>query len=405
MSMSEFDRQFNSEGDEIFSSATQGQVIPADFGEEDLSFAEELNALFSLQEEELPPYYVQTLLASEDPRFNPVEPGFEHKTSARVFRRLKLRRRLFYTPRSILGVLITGINGIYARRSLLASAAVFMLIVLFTVAFTAPSFAQGMAILLHGARGGVYEVNHYPKVVHTVSSHHKSSPGDTRRRSNELSLLAAQQQLHFKIYLPQTMPGNYTLASIYLYQVADQSWADGPIVELVYDLSGVKPKGTGQIVIREFLPNEDVLQVVKDNAVHPIQVGQDGQPKAIYVDGQWAPNGRLLPQWAYGGRSELIYQQNGVIFWIAGDQRDGIGEKILWNIAQSLQPIQFPRLKLMQGEMAFVTQASLGDVSDPFTTDLIKIFPDGSTNGAYFINVTAYQAAEKSVQQVVNHGH
>ncbi len=138
MSMSEFDGQFNSKGDEMFSDAAQGQVIPADFGEEDLALAQELNTLFSLQEEALPPYYVQTLLASEDPRFYPVEHGFEHKTSARVFRRLKLRRRLFYAPRSMLAALITGISGIYARRSLVVSAAVFMLIVLFTVAFTAP---------------------------------------------------------------------------------------------------------------------------------------------------------------------------------------------------------------------------------------------------------------------------
>jgi hypothetical protein len=280
-----------------------------------------------------------------------------------------------------------------------------MLIVLFTVAFTAPSFAEGMAILLHGARGGVYEVNHFPKVVHRVSSHHKSSLNDARRQSNEMSLLAAQQQLHFQIYWPQSMPRNYFLDSIYLYQVADQSWADGPMVELVYDLSGVKPKGAGQIVIREFKPNEDVLQLVQDKAVHPIQVGQDGQPKAIYVDGQWVPNGRLLPQWVYGGRSELIYQQNGVIFWIAGDQRDGIGEKILWKIAQSLQTMQLSRLKLMQGEMAFATQALLGEVSDPFTTDVIAFFPNGSTNGAYFINESTYNKSEKPVQKVVNHGH
>jgi len=401
MSMSEFDRQFNSKRDEIFSGAAQGQVIPADFGEEDLAFAKEMNTLFSLREEALPPYYVQTLLASEDPRFNPVEPGFEHKTRARVFRRLKLRRRLFYGPRSFLGALITGISGIYTRRSLIASGAVFMLIMLFTVAFTAPSFAEGMAILLHGARGGVYEINHYPNVVHRVSSHHKSSLNEGKRQSNQIRLVAAQKQLQFNIYWPQTMPGNYSLASIYIYQAVDQPWTNGPIVELAYDLSGVKPKGTGQIVIREFLPNEDVLQVVQDNAVHLIQVGQDGQPKAIYVDGQWASNGGL---WTYGGRSEIIYQQNGVIFWIAGDQRDGIGQKTLWNIAQSLQTMQLSRLKLMQGDLTSVTQASLGDVSDPFTSDLIVVFPNGSTNGAYFMNESTYQS-EKPVQKVVNHGH
>ena len=95
MSTSGFERELNS-GENGFSSlSTKGQDIPADFSEEDIEFVQELNTLFSPQDEELPPYYVQTLLEPDDPRFQAVEPGFEHKTSARVFRRLKLRRRLF----------------------------------------------------------------------------------------------------------------------------------------------------------------------------------------------------------------------------------------------------------------------------------------------------------------------
>src|SRR5260221_13332059 len=140
--------------------------IPADFGEEDLAFVEELNALFSPEEEELPPYFAQTLLESEDPRFYPVEPDFEKKTSVRVFRDLKLRRPLYHNPRSLLGAVTTGMRGISAHRSLLAFTAAFMFMVLITVAFTAPSFAQGMAILLQGARGGVYQVHKYSTVVH-----------------------------------------------------------------------------------------------------------------------------------------------------------------------------------------------------------------------------------------------
>src|SRR6266849_3692522 len=127
----------------------------------------ELNSIFSPEQEELPPYFVQNLLASEDQLFRPVEPGFEHKTRARVFRRLKLHRRLFHAPRSVFDALITGLSNIYARGSLLVSAIAFMLIMLVTVAFTVPSFVTGMSILLRGSHGGVYQVSTYPKGVHT----------------------------------------------------------------------------------------------------------------------------------------------------------------------------------------------------------------------------------------------
>ena len=399
MSMSEFDRELNSKRDEIFSPSFHERAVPPDFGEEDLAFAEELNSLFSPEEEELPPYFVQTLLAPEDPRIYPVEAGFERKTSARVFRNLKLRRRLFHAPRSVVGGFITGMNGIYARRSLLASVAALMLIMLFTVAFTAPSFASGMAMLLGGSRGGVLQVHRYPQVVNTLKHNIVKKAGP-----EQVTLLAAQQELHFKIYWPQSLPGNYSLDGIYLYQVADQPWADGPIVELVYGLTGVKSKGTGQIVIREFLPSEDVLQVVQDRAVHPIQVGQDGQPRAIYVDGQWVTRSRSLQQWVYGGRSELIYQQDNVIFWIAADQRDGIDVKALWDIAQSFRPLPFHRLMLFNGETADVTQVPLSDARDAFTTDVLAIYPDGSPDGVYFISESSYQSA-KPVLKLVSHSH
>src|SRR5579883_2057197 len=72
MSMSEFERQENTEGNEPFPVAMRRPPTPPDdFTEEDLAFARELNALFSLEEENLPPYYVQTLLDVEDQRFEP----------------------------------------------------------------------------------------------------------------------------------------------------------------------------------------------------------------------------------------------------------------------------------------------------------------------------------------------
>src|SRR5258708_36650693 len=89
MSMSEFEGQLNNDGDAISSLHKQEHAVPADFGAEDLAFVEELHALFSPEEEELPPYFAQPLLESEDPRFYPVEPGLQKKTAVRVFRDLR----------------------------------------------------------------------------------------------------------------------------------------------------------------------------------------------------------------------------------------------------------------------------------------------------------------------------
>lgn len=405
MSMNEFDQELNNESNENLSLPALEQEVPSDFGEDDLVFAHELNSIFSPEQEELPPYFVQTLLASEDQLFRPVEPGFEHKTRARVFRRLKLHRRLFRTPRSIFDAFITGLSNIYARGSLIASAVAFMLIMLVTVAFTAPSFASGMAILLQGAHSGVYQVITYPKSVHTYSHKHRLAQNNVDGQPRQITFLAAQQQLHFKIYLPVSLPRNYALNSIYLYHGAEESWSDGPIVELVYSLNGVKSKGTGQIVIREFIPNEDVLQVVQDKAVHPIQVDQYGQPAAIYINGQWQTVGKFSHKWVYGERSELIYQQNGILFWIAGDQYDGIGEKELWNLAQSFRTIPFNRYILMRSEMPNVTQAYLGDVLDPFSQEIVRIYPDDNPGNAYYLSVSSNQSTTLLPPQIGAHGH
>jgi hypothetical protein len=404
--MSDFDRQLHGEEENTHSLSPQRHSLPADFSEDDLAFVEELHTLFALEAEELPPYYVQTLSAAEDLCYYPFEPGFEQKTRARVFHRLHLRHHLLHTPRSLVSALIYGIRGIAARRSLLASAATLVLMMLLTVALTAPSFAAGMAILLHGARGGVYVVNHYPNAVHKLSHTQKRWPLDAETHSNQISLLEAQQELHFPIYWPQALPTKYSLNSIYLYQTAEQLWTDGPMVELVYELSGVSPKGTGQIVIREFKPTEEVLQLVQDHAAHPIQPDQQGRAQAIYVDGQWTPHGRAF-LWTPGQRSEVISQQNGVIFWIAGDQRDGVGEKELWKVAQSFRPIAYSRpLMLRNGEATDVTQAALGEVQDPYATDVLVIAPDGSATRAYFITVSSYQSqSEKPVQKTAKQGY
>jgi hypothetical protein len=129
------------------------------------------------------------------------------------------------------------------------------------------------------------------------------------------------------------VPRNYTLASINLYKESGSVWTDGPMIELVYDTSYTRTasKGTGKIVIREFKPAAEVLQVVQDGAAHAIQPDQYGNARAIYVDGQWVPRGKLLPGWIYGQRSEVIYQQDGAVFWIAGEMKQMVRLQLIYS--------------------------------------------------------------------------
>lgn len=392
MSMSEFERQENSGGKESFSLATHKPDAPDDFTEEDLAFAAELNALFSPEEENLPPYYVQTLLDADDQRFEPVSREFEHKTSAHVFRRLKLRRRLFYNHISPLNALSMGMADASMRRSVLAMVGTFIMVLLLTVAFTGSSFASGVAILLHGAHGsGVYLTDKYPVGLVQPS---QSGQQTTTPSSTQTSLLASQEQMLFPIYSPGYMVPSYSLRFINLYVGLDQQWADGPMLEFEYSLppTNIAPKGTGEIWVREFKPRAGVLQLVKEGASVPIEMDNNGQALAIYVNGEWGLPGRDAPQWIYGSRSELIYQVNGIVFWIVGDQRDGVGEQQLMQVAQGLAPIPFNQQFRMLGNEIAVTQTS-EDVPGPFSNDVIVVYPSDSSDGGgpYYISVSSYQ--------------
>lgn len=392
MSMNEFEKQENTGGQEFSSLSLEKRDLPGDFTEDDLVFAEELNALFSPETEELPPYYVQTLLDGDDQRFDPVERGFEHKTSARVFRRLKLRRRLFYTHMSPLSALSADIGTGAMRRSLLALLATFVLLMMLTIAFTGASFASGIAILLHGTHaGGVYQTYTFPdpSMVHRADINWQSMPGPAAKQIN---LLDAQRQMHSALYSPFYIPSPYSLAHINLYVGLDQEWADGPMLEFEYNLrpSAGAAKGLGEIWVREFKPKADVLQLVEEGASVPIEIDHSGRAQAIYVDGLWVRHGKNLPEWVYGQRSELIYQLNGVVFWIVGDQRDGIGKKQLTRIAQGLMPLPTDQQFRMAEEATSVTQMN-EPVDGPFANDLIVIFPDDGGDGPYYLSVSSYQ--------------
>jgi hypothetical protein len=392
MSMSEFERQPNKKEEDSISFLVHRRVIPADFSEEDIVFAQELEALFALDEEDIPPYFVQTLLEPDDPGFQAVEPGFERKTRARVFRRLHLHRRLFSSRRPPLGLAASGVP---VRRSLVAVIAVCMLLMLFTVAFTSQSFVEGVAVLLHGARAGVYQVHTYPNGVTSVSY------GQNHAQAQHVNLAVAQQRLHFPIYWPQMTPNSYLLENIYLYQEPEQTWADGPLLELEYDNASPAATihGTGQIAIREFKSNENILQVVEAGAADAIQIDTKGRAQAIYVDGHWISSNRFSHHWVYGGRSELIYQKDGVVFWIVGDQRDGIGKDALLKIAQSLEVVNIGHFGHIEVEMTDAVQLVDGS-SGLFTGDIIAAFPDDGEGSPDLIHVGPGQAPqEKPIQK------
>lgn len=406
MNMSEFDGQLNKEDAWPSSISLSGHTVPDDFSDEDVAFAQELGSLFDVEQENLPPYFVQTLLDSENPRFSPVERGFEHKARVRVFRRLKLRRRLFEKKRPSLHMALTALP---VRRPLIAGGMAMVLFMLMTVIITAPSFAAGMEILLSGGKTGVWLVHDYPRGLHPTGGIASGALGDYDPGSGEkqISLSSAQLQLHFNMYWPLAVPDSYTLNNIYLYQEPQQQWTDGPFIEFDYNLPDSMTHGTGTLAVREFKldPAIKLLQVVKDGAAQTVNISQDGQVTAIYVDGQWVLRNKNHVDWVYGQRCELIYQRDGIVFWIVGDQRDGMNKSTLMTVAQSLQPLDITRA-LHNGLQSHLNNVTLqgSDVNGAFSGDVLAIFSSDSTIGPYLSVVganssqpTPKQPAQQSV--------
>src|ERR1700704_3079809 len=140
MSTSEFERMSSESDFGHFRLSKPGGEFPDDFSEEDFDFARELNTIFSLDREEMPPLFVQTLLASQDPRLQPVESGFEKKTYVRVFRKLQLKRQLFHSRRFSVRTML---NPLPVSRPLVAVVTACMLFMALTMVIVSPSFAAG----------------------------------------------------------------------------------------------------------------------------------------------------------------------------------------------------------------------------------------------------------------------
>jgi hypothetical protein len=336
MSMREFEREtYGSENDAGYLSKGSPE-IPADFSVDDVVFAHELDALFNVEKEEIPPLFAQTLLGPHNPQFQVAGDEFESKIRARVFRRLHLHRRIFCPPLSLRQILP---SLILPRRSIIAIVSVLLVIAL-SIVYTAPSFASGLSILLAGSHSGVMQVQGYPDAFSATAKSQQHNHGGDSQPLRTMSILDAQQLLHFPLYWPdpRSLPDNYVLDTIYLYNQGNQTWADGPLVELDYDYTspGVTPHGSGRIAICEFKPTGKVLQVVQLGSARELKINSQGNASAIYVDGQWTALNDSTYAWNAGGRSELIYEKNGIVFWMVGSQSDGIDGTVLSNIASSL---------------------------------------------------------------------
>ncbi len=302
-----------------------GHLSPADFSAEDLRLARALNEVFDLEQEDLPPLFLQTMTG---PRVWAAPEGLERRVRDHVFEQLDLSRPHVAQPKSE-----TRRSTLEPRRRhvprTIGLSTVFALVLLSLVA-VAPSFAHGVRLLLR--QSGVQLAPTYP--TQTVFY---------QTQTQYLSLREAHEVVPFDIYWLGSTHARYKYQSLLLH--VGQSWADGPVVEFQYGLETASP-GNGRLVVREFRPvsGSTVLLVVDQQSVQVLQVAGH---RVIYIDGRWVQHGQETI-WQYGTRAELVYEDHGMIFWITADQRDGASRDWLSNVVTSLEKLYLiqPRLRM-----------------------------------------------------------
>lgn len=357
-----------SDADGVFRVAPESEsALPEDFTADEADFAAELRGIFSLEREDLPPLYAQTLAG--DVFHRPLESGFEQKLTYRIFRRLHLSRSpLFQHPPETRR---WGVASAVVRRlgpvGAAAAAFVFGFMVL-SVLVASPSFAQGLRILL--AHTGVQQVASYPTVVRpsasmVAQSGHSGSQGDHMATNSPLNIIE---------WLGPSAQG-YTYQGVAVN--APEPWSDGPIVVLRYARPNAGA-GSGVLDVQEFriAPSlSSVLQVVADGSVSQVTVGN---LPGVYVDGRWTRN-EQRPTWESGVRSELIFEQDGLIFWIVADQRDGMKQAQLIAAALQLTPVTLRSMIPVHPSLRVVGQELQGALTDPAGDAVLALIPAGSS--------------------------
>jgi hypothetical protein len=361
----DFDENAHTDEDEEL--LDEALMMPDDFSSEELELARDLQRLFPVEEEQLPPHFVQTLATEDSTWAAPT--GLEQRVTYRVFRRLRLPRRLFAPQFPESDDEPRGIRRLGRTPRMMALSTMLALLMLSLVT-VAPSFAQGLRLLL--GQTGVQVSRSYPQ--YTLAP---------QEQTQYLPLQAVHDAVPFTVEWFGLAAQIYQFEGLVLHM--GQTWADGPVVEIQYMLAN--SPGNGMLVVREFRPvaGSTVLQVVAPGAAHPVQV--NNQP-AIYIDGQWVHQ-RQMVVWQYGSQAELLYQANGLIFWITADQRDGAGQAMLEQLAQTLQPLYLTQPPTRLAQQMLPSTAQVGEaLASPSLGEVIALIPAGispETGAAVYI--------------------
>lgn len=345
-----------------------GRLTPPDFSAEELALARDLHGLFPLEQEQLPPRFVQTITAQ--PKVCGAPTSLAQRVIYRVFRRLEVPRKLFgddalapmRSPRGFISL---------ERAPQKVALSTLLALVLLSLVTVAPSFAQGLRLLL--GQTGVQVVPHYPQPMYVP-----------QMSTQYLSLQTVRDALPFRVSWLGLAPATYQFQGLLVH--IGQPWADGPVAEIQY-ANAESETGFGQLIVREFRPTAGatVLQVVAQGAAHAVQVGKK---QAIYIDGQWVRQRQAIV-WEYGTAAELIYQADGVIFWITADQRDGVGESTLAEFAQQLEPLYMGTMTRMLPDVSLPTNAQVASaLSSASLGEVIALIPAGvspETGAAVYI--------------------
>lgn len=345
-----------------------GHVSPEDFSLEELTLARDLHGLFPLEQEQLPPRFIETVTPHSPTWDSPT--NLTQRVTYHVFRRLQLPRRLF---RNVPTLPEHSPRGFVALRRVPQKVALgtLMALVLLSLVTVAPSFAQGLRLLL--GQTGVQVVPHYPQPMYVPQV-----------QVQYISLEAARNVVPFQVSWLGTAPKAYEFQGLVLHM--GQPWADGPVVEIQYESTDPNV-AFGQLLVREFRPaaGATVLQVVAQGAAHSVQVGDQ---QAIYIDGQWMRHRQAII-WQYGTRAELLYQADGVIFWITADQRAGADEALLAEFAQGLEPLYLGRMPRMLPDLVLPTNAQVAAaLSSASLGEVVALIPAGispDTGAAVYI--------------------
>jgi hypothetical protein len=332
-------------------------LFPDDFTQDEALFATELREVYDIEREDLPAGYVPTILGYE--RHKPAQPGFERRMTRSVFRELNLPGRPLFERRPLFqfaAALTEPAQELrHAGRAAIGVLASVMLVMVMSMVFATPSFADGLQILL--GHTGVQQVPEYPRNVHE-SAAPQMKP----------------QEVQTPLYWMGQTVGEY--AYLGMRKLPSEDWSKGPIVDVQYVLTNI-PAGSGVLDVRMFQiadKYQAVLKVVQSGSAREIKFGDTW---VIYVDGTWVAQGRHR-FWQSGVHSQLLFEKNGLIFWITGDQRDGMGQAQLLDAASKITAATSAELNVRHLSVGLVGGELQTLFHDPMGEEVYALVPRGA---------------------------